>query len=214
MSDPSSTPSHELLRTKDGNWINEVCYVLHQAGIPFGVSQTRVIVDLDSAGQCNLPSGDHCILIPSEHWEAARNLYQAYLQAYELPETHFLHTATDEDLIQVLAEPDQWMGFDVAFARYTARQRGMHVEAILRDRVAALRQGVPASPLMLTAGWLVSPTLLCLPIALSLAFKKVHTTHGEFYAYNKRSRDHGICMLIAQLCLLAAAIVFGAILKR
>jgi len=214
MSDSQSIPTHELLRSKDGNWIKEACYVLHQAGIPFRLSETKVIVDLDSEGQCNLPSGDCCVLIPSENWDAARHIYQAYVEAYELPELHFLQSATDEDLIDVLAEPDKWQGFDVARARHMARQRGLNVETILRNRIASLHQGIAASRGMLLAGWLLSPTLLCLPIALTLAFKKVYTTHGEFHAYDKRSRDHGTCMLIAQMCVLMAVMALAAMMRK
>jgi hypothetical protein len=128
-----------------------------------------------------------------------------------------LRNATDEDLINVLAEPDEWNGFDVARARCVARQRGLNAEAILRERVAKLSQGIPAPRWMLTVGWLTSFTILCLPIAFSLAFKKTATTHGEFYVYDKRSRDHGIYMFIVQVCLVTAytaAIALGLMTKR
>lgn len=217
MFEAASAPTHELLRSKDGNWIKEVCFVLNKANIFFSVVQTKVVVDLDNDGAQNLPAGDVSILIPPEHWTAARTVYESYVQAYELPELHFLRNATDEDLINVLAEPDEWNGFDVARARWVARQRGLNAEAILRERVAKLSQGIPASRWMLTIGWLTSFTILCLPIAFSLVFKKTTTTHGEFYVYDKPSRDQGIYMFIVQVCLViayTAAIAFGLMNKR
>lgn len=122
-----------------------------------------------------------------------------YLKS-DLPVDHYLLTSTDEELVEILAHPSNWCGFDVAHARRLVMQRGIDFKKVdekKAEHVQQLRRGRRASRKLIVFGWVFSVLggLIGLGIAWSLVSMKEKTPYGEFFTYDERSRAIGRTML-------------------
>ena len=118
----------------------------------------------------------------------------------DLPADHYLLTSTDQELIEILAHPTDWCGFDVAHARRLIVQRGIDlkkVEEQKAEHLHQLRRGRRASTKLIVFGWVFSflGGLIGLGIAWSLVSMKDKTPQGEFFTYDEKSRAIGRRML-------------------
>ncbi|HUR45840.1 MAG TPA: DUF3784 domain-containing protein [Candidatus Saccharimonadales bacterium] len=128
---------------------------------------------------------------------AAREL--EYLKT-DLSADHYLLTSTDQELVEILAHPTDWCGYDVAHARQLAVQRGIdlgQVAAKKTEHLQQLRRGQHASKQLIIFGWIFSflGGVVGLGIAWTLASMKEKTPHGEFFTYDEESRAIGRAML-------------------
>lgn len=118
----------------------------------------------------------------------------------DLPAHHYLLTSTNEELVEILAHPSAWCGFDVAHAKRLISERGIDMKKV-EERKAAhihqLRRGRCASKKLIFFGWVFSILggLIGLGIAWSLVYMKEKTPHGEFFTYDDKSRAIGRWML-------------------
>lgn len=118
----------------------------------------------------------------------------------DLPADHYLLASTDEELVEILARPSDWCGFDVAHARRLVLQRGIDLKLVedkKAEHVHQLRRGKRASKKLIVFGWVFSVLggLIGLGIAWSLVSMREKTPDGEFFTYDEESRAIGEEML-------------------
>jgi hypothetical protein len=132
----------------------------------------------------------------------------------DLPADHYLLMSTEQELVEILARPNEWCGFDVAHARRLVLQRGIdlkRVEEKKAEHIRQLRRGRRASRKFIVCGWVFSVLggLIGFGIAWSLVFMKEKTPYGEFFTYDDKSRAIGRTMLK----LAGTMIAIGVILR-
>ena len=149
------------------------------------------------AVEANVAASGELVLGPDAERRAERE--REYLKK-DLPTDHYLLTSTDDELVEILARPSNWCGYDVAHARRLVVQRGIALEKVEEkkaEHVHQLRRGQRASKKLIIFGWIFSVVggVIGLGIAWSLISMKEKTPHGEFFTYDEESRVIGRKML-------------------
>ena len=104
-----------------------VAEILTTAGIPHQASGTQAGFDIASIGRADVPA-DILITVESQDYSKARHALEEALAESELPEGHFLCSASNDDILDMLASPGEWSSFDIAQAQKLARQRNLSLE--------------------------------------------------------------------------------------
>jgi hypothetical protein len=142
----------------------------------------------------------------SDFPRAREVLEQSYLDD-PLPGDHHLLTASEDDLIEILAHENEWSAFDVAHARRLARDRGLDLAKVEREREQSLRlkrEGKQASRFLTMGGMLCCILAGCgfflfgiagLGIGWSLVSMRDKTPEGVFPTYDEPSRKSGWVMI-------------------
>lgn len=205
-------PGFELLRSTSQEEVASTAELLSAASVPHKVSSSRAGAEITEIGRGAAPR-EYFITVPEGSFQQAREVLESAYAGTKIPEGHFLHTATDEDLIEVLSSPSEWSAFDVAHARRLARERGIAdtvIEAGREVQLAAPAHGRKAPWTLITYGYvsallsgvnLIGPLGLfglvsALLVGLALVNYKERTPDGEFYRYDEASRRAGIRILV------------------
>jgi hypothetical protein len=151
MSDSPATVSHELLRSSHAEEIDITVEVLQSAGITHRVVPTEADADFATLGQRQVGTPMAVVVAPEDAKAAREALESAYAES-ELPENHFLRTASDAEIAEILSKPDDWSAFDVTHARRLAEQRGLDSQR-LPEVLEAHEEN--KSPRMPAPAWLV-----------------------------------------------------------
>ena len=194
----------ELQRCSHSEAMTATTDVLDAAGIPYRLASTTANFELASIGSGQV--GEVIISVRKEQHRAARAALEEEFLKVELPADHFLHGATDEELIEVVGQEDDWSPFDVAHASRLIRERGIDFEKIERERIQyieKLKKGKPAPRVLIVAGWLFTLLggLFGLGIAWSLCTMKEKTSYGTFFTYDAKSRAIGHKMRLVSIVL-------------
>lgn len=195
----------ELQRLRHGGPADDLIQSLDQASIEYRTSSTSPTFDLTSLGAER--DAEVIFSVKASDYPRAREvLEQSYLGA-ALPADHHLLTASDDDLIEILAHENEWSAFDVAHARRLAEERGIDLARVEREREQSLRlkqEGKQASPFLTMGGMLCCILAGCgfllfgiagLGIGWSLVSMKDKTPEGVFPTYDERSRKSGVIMI-------------------
>jgi hypothetical protein len=201
----------ELQRSRDPTILKQITELLDTAGIPYQRSALPPIFDIGKIGAGE--DAEVVVSVPRNQYAAARAAMESAVYLKEdLPDSHYLVTSTDEELIEVAAHSSEWSSFDVAHARRLMAERGIDTKKIEDKRAERLRQlrlGQPASKQLIFMGWVFSILggLIGLGIGWSLAHMKEKTPDGEFYTYDEGSRAIGRNMLRVAVAVIAIAVV-------
>ena len=185
-----------------------VAEILTTAGIPHQASGTQAGFDIASIGRADVPA-DILITVESQDYSKARHALEEALAESELPEGHFLCSASNDDILDMLASPGEWSSFDIAQAQKLARQRNLSLEHLHQkqsEHVAAAMRGKPAPTWLLVLGWSASLLggVIGIGIGYSLAYMKEQTPEGGHFTYDEPSRKAGRYMLGFSLFMLVA----------
>jgi len=154
-------PGHlvELQRCRDAASVEDLIRILDAAGISHRVGSDAPVIDISSIGTGN--EAQAIIGVHEEDDEAARAAMEQDSLQVELPSDHDLLTSTDDEIVEIAAQPGEWSAFDVAHARRFMNERGINparIETLGRGRLAQLREGKPAPTYLLVIGWIAEPT--------------------------------------------------------
>ena len=202
----------ELLRCRDGGILEETRLILDKAGVPYRFGSTETSFDITSIGTTQ--NVDVIVTVGRDHYQAARDAMEAeYLNA-DLPDDHFLLSASDHEIAEILGKPEEWSAFDVAHARRIARNRGVdEIEVVKQreERLERLKRGKPASKTLLFFGWMFSLVggFIGLGIAWSICYMKERVPEGEFFTHDEKSREKGKLMMVVACIMIA----LGTILR-
>lgn len=224
MSQCDSDFRYELLRSKHPEEIKEVTDILAAKAVPHTVAGNHAVFDYAEIGRSDLPTGDLMIMVQPAHVDAARAAIEEATADIELPEDHFLHTATDEELADILASPMDWNAQVVAHARQMAQARGvteLDVAQKSNQNLATLTEGQPAPLWLVILGWLGSPiignfsgiigiviSVTGFLIGFSLALQRNKTLEGDFPTFDKASQRMGSYIIAFQAIALLALLIY------
>jgi len=191
----------ELLRSKSLEELEVVVHLLEEAGIACRVSSVKASNNYTQLGHLDEPE-DGVVTVAQADFRAARDTLESAYAEEELPEGHFLRTGSDEDILAVLAEPDDWSAFDVAHARRLAQERGLDLsqQKVVAEKLRKnYEAGVPAPLWLIILGWVMVVVscgtdlglIFSVGIGYRIAFWKVDRALGGFYLYDEPSRQTG-----------------------
>jgi hypothetical protein len=157
----STTPekAQELMRSVHADEIDATVEVLTLACIAYHITSTQSESEGAEAaflGQASEPVAQAVLVSPAD-LEAARNALEKAYTDCELPEGHFLHTASDADIADVLLNPADWGAFDVVHAKRLASERNIDLAAVAaqqQETKSRLAKGKPAAHWLLALAWL------------------------------------------------------------
>lgn len=202
-----------LLRTTSLEEFQAACELLNGEGIPFRASGTKAGFDIMEIGRAGGPADKLILVRKADHPRACRVMEASYASA-PLPEGHFLADVSDDEVLEILAAPEEWSFFDLAQARKIARERQLSAVDLAEKQVAhveELREGRPAPKTLLWLGWILSWTGsgLGILIGVGIVISQEKTPQGTFSKYDKASRESGASMAFTSVVM---AIVFGILL--
>ncbi|WP_395751042.1 hypothetical protein [Prosthecobacter sp.] len=220
MEDTSQDPQEacELLRTTSPEELKAASELLKKAGIPHRLAGTKAGFDIMEVGRAGGPS-DKLILVPREVLSRASALMEDSYAETPLPDGHFLHDASDDEILEILAAPEEWSFFDLAHARRIARERKLSVGAIEQKKavhVDEVREGKPAPKMLLRLGWILAlvGSGIGIILGIGIAVSKEKTPYGVFYKYDSASRKSGANMAQAGATMSLLVLLLLVILSR
>lgn len=137
MSAPADT-SFELMRTRSEEELAAVIETLNAASVPHRVSTTKLGFDISEVGRGDVPP-EMFIMVEQADLPAARAALESSFASTSLPEEHFLSTASDEELLEILAAPQEWDPLVVVHARRLAVEKNLD-PTVLVQRAEEHRQ--------------------------------------------------------------------------
>lgn len=215
MSNDPLNGDYELVRTKSVDELAAVVETLNLAGVKHRVSSTKAGFDISEVGRGDYPA-DMMVMVEREDVKAARAALEGSFTETPLPEDHFLHSSPDEEILEILAAPNEWDPFVVVHARRIARERDLKLvveEAKSAEYLQALAKGKPAERWHVILGWIsvVLGGVVGMWIGFSLAYDKDSHEEGDFYSYDAPTREMGLWMLG---CGLASLLVWRLLIWR
>ena len=204
---PASTRI-ELLRSKSQEEVYATSQILTEAGVPHKVTSNSAGFDITSIGRTDFPS-DIILTVAHSDYNHARDVMENVYSETTLPEGHFLISASNEDILDILSSPAEWSAFDVAHAKRIGKERGIDTNDIkskTKERVIRLHNGKSPSHWLLILGWVTACLggVIGIGIGYSLAYMKDNSPEGEFYTYDEQSRKIGRRMMYFSLFMLVA----------
>ncbi len=197
MSDIPRDPESvcELLRTTSSEELKAASALLHKAGVKHRLAGTKAGFDIMEIGRDGGPS-DKLILLAKEDRAKASKVMEESYAGTPLPEGHFLRDATDDEILEILAAPEEWSFFDLAQARKLARERQLSAVDLAEKKavhVEALQEGKPAPKTLLRLGWILSlvGSGIGIILGVGLVISMEKTPNGLFHKYDKASRESG-----------------------
>jgi hypothetical protein len=209
---------------------NSVAEKLEQAGISCIIENNQGL--FNPSFSSNTIQSDISLTIKPEDFDKAHqalaNLYAQQLNDVE--EDYYLFAFSDEELLEIVAKPDEWGHFDYQLAQKILREKGKSVEPeklaeIRSRRNQALKKSGSISTIWIFLGYgliligiigifmriaddgfyMGATPFISLVIGASLAFGRQTLPTGEtMYNYEIGDRNHGKIIFVAALffCLL------------
>lgn len=152
-------PPLSFRRFSEAGEARELAALLRAGGLPATVAENSVVFDVTfTAGA----ERDYHVLLPGDRFEQAEKLLEEQQREdlAPLPEDHYLHGFTDEELLDVLRRGHEWSAFDRLHTERLLGRRGLRpvpaaVEAARRQHIVELAQPEKAA-----TGWLAAGVIM------------------------------------------------------
>lgn len=211
--------NEEYLRFKlfpDKQTAEDFAEVLKQNNIDYKIEEDSLVFDASFA---NHPlAKDYVIAVKQPDFKNASAAYDEYFakQLNNIPADYYLLQFSDDELLDILAKPDEWGSFDYQLAQELLRERGVTITKEKTDRLKADRYYELARPegeaVKNILGYYII-SILFFPIGWIIGWvwgysKKQLPDGYKVYAYNEKVRSHGrIIFLIAMLLFVLTVIL-------
>lgn len=213
----TTTGYTKLEQCRDEASLDELKTLLDGLGIPWRLESTGGQTATAWMGQLAGHGTAEPVVevsVPEDRLEEARLAREEQLTLTELPEDHYLHRASAEEIAAILADPFAWSAFDAAHARRLAEERGIAVEVIWQQQAARLQEleaGRPVSPAYLFFAFFFA---LCGGIAgifmgSGIANARHPAPLDHLHLYDAASRQKGRRIMILGAGVLAALMVWA-----
>ena len=144
----------ELNRSPDPELLTEEIDVLKNAGIWHDLYVPPKTFDLTDVA--NQKTEATVLRVKKVDFGKAQSLIQDHYSKVPLPDDHFLHDSTDDELAEIVSNDSEWGLYDVAHTKRMLNERGVDpatVEEKKKLRIETLKKGNPASVPLLAFGW-------------------------------------------------------------
>ncbi|MDI1355861.1 MAG: hypothetical protein PSX36_13140 [bacterium] len=195
---------------------SELVELLNQNGIPFEIEDSSGSVSDFIIGQD--VHANFAVKIDPDHFLKVDELSDALAASLidTIGKDHYLYEFENDELIEVLSEPDKWCEVDKQLAKKILVGRGITVskeleEALHKKRLKDLSAEVEGSSVWTTLGYISAflGGLLGIAIGLNLWISKRTLPNGtKTYVYTERDRKHGQVITILGIVMLCFGIYF------
>jgi len=214
--------SEEYLRFKlfpDKATAEDFAEVLKQTGIDYHVEEDTLVFDPSYAN--NPLSKEYAIMVKQPDFKAALHAYDEYFarQLNHVPEDYYLYAFTNDELLEILAKPDEWGAFDYQLAQALLKERGIEVSKEKTERLKAERYKEIAQPESepvknIVGYYIVS--VLFFPIGLIIGwvwgYSKKQLPDGHRVSnYNSVVQKHGRTIFLISIILFALTVILRII---
>lgn len=226
----------EIARFHHGDPLALARKALEEAGIPFRCSDDSLTPDVSALGRG--ANASSILLVPEKQVVAARMalFHAARKEVAAAPdEEHFLKSSTDQDLLEMIASPQDWSEYDLALAEHFLRQRNITPPDIDFAKLVAAAAPVATtepsarvgeelppgnkevSGTMLIGGFLFGSMAGIWGFIISLAIllsTEVGPDGRKRYFYSHRSRKWGAVLLLYAFAVFWAAFLYLTFYQR
>ena len=203
----------ELQKFRSELEVTEITKILSSSDVKFRITSTAKAFNVSQIGALGGDDLDEELLLSvwQADYERACAVLEDNFLSVPIPDGHFLNDASDEELVEIVGNADDWSHFDVAHAKKIIEEREISRDAVELMRIARvekLKKGKPASKWLLLLGWAGALTggLVGIGIAWSLTTMRDTTNTGEYYTYDESSREKGRRMMSVSLAVFAILI--------
>lgn len=209
--------NEEYLRFKlfpDKQTAEDFAEVLKQNNIDYRIEEDSLVFDASFANQPL--ARDYVIAVKQSDFKEASCAYNEYFakQINNVPEDYYLLQFSDEELLDILAKPDEWGAFDYQLATALLKKRGIEITKEKTDRLKVDRYYELAKPEGEDAKNIVGyyiVSILFFPVGWIIGWiwgysKKQLPDGYRVYAYNERVRLHGRIILTISIAVPALTV--------
>lgn len=200
---------------------DEIANFLMENGI-----STRVVKnegDLDHVFQGEAPTDKFEVLINEEDLSKAEKVFVelATKQLDEISPDHYLYSFSDDELLKVLVEKNEWNEIDVLLSEKILLKRGVEIDYDKLDHQRDERKQELSKPKSGQIGWVIigyiSAALggfLGLVIGYFIWQAKNKLPNGEKVpAYNEKLRKHGLTIFLISLVIFPTVLIMRLALE-
>lgn len=134
-----------------------------------------------------------------------------------LPPDYYVYDFSDEELREVVENPDEWSTMDYVLAIRLLKEKGTdisttQIEEIKAQKVKSLSEPAEMHPGMIVTGYVLSflGGIFGLVVGAILQQKITLPDGSQHDMYTKRGRQHGKNMIIICMMVVLAAVIIGA----
>jgi hypothetical protein len=164
---------------------------------------------------------DYAVKIAAADFENATRAYENYFNALvnKADPDYYLFKFSDEELLDIIAKPDEWGSFDYTLAQNILKQRGIKIsqeekEQFKADRLIEL--AVPATEKRsMIVGYYVA-SVLFFPVGIIIGwiwgYSKKQLPNGEkIHAYDANTQMHGRRLFVIGIVLLVVSVLYAVL---
>ncbi len=203
----------ELLRSRDKSEIDDVAAMLTEANIVHKIGTDGAVFDITTIG---VGSDVQAIIsVPELQFEDARTCLERNYAEIPLPDDHYLHEFSNDDLADLLANENDWSAYDVVHARRIAKEKKLNPDEIvdsikMNEDIAA--HGMPAPKWQVRIAiictilgpFIFIMTVIALCIGASFASMRAKHPYRKYFLYDKRSARFGITIVFINILIILA----------
>jgi hypothetical protein len=188
--------------------------ILKDNEIPYEFAPINAPVDQIITG--GGPGYAYEVKIPANQFETVNRLMREKIQINlnEIDPDYYLFTFDDNELIDILKEPDEWGRLDYVIAREILETRGIRfsnedLDAFWNKKMEKLAQPAKAGKLSGLGGYSLSVMLCFAGIVTGLVYwqsTKTLPNGSRFYIYDEETRKLGKNMFYLSLIITAVAL--------
>lgn len=183
---------------------NELSRFLNSKGIAAGVEDASPTFDVSFSGSEH--QNQFNVKIPKQDFTRANALLEEHhtVDLQSLPPDYYLLSFSDDELFDILANPDEWSPLDYNLSRQLLASRGKQVneevlQALKRRRIRELAKPEERQHAWVAAGYIMA--LLGGLVAVFLGWymmshKKTLPNGERTYAFLPQDRKHGFYMML------------------
>jgi hypothetical protein len=193
--------------------------ILDQAGIEYYIEEDSLVFDPSYAN--NPLNKDYAIKIRQPDFRKATNAFDEYFkgQLGNVPPDYYLLDFTNDELLEILAKPDEWGNFDYQLSQDLLRQRGIDVskqklDSLKTARYKELAKSEDETVSNIVGYYLIS--ILFFPVGLIIGWvwgysKKLLPDGHKVFAYNKNVQSHGRNIFLIAMVLFILTVIWKII---
>ncbi len=185
-------------KVNDEGYAKELGMLLKETNIKYLLEETSEFVPIFSTGQL---TREFTIKLRKEDFSKAESLLFeiSRKQLEDVEKDYHLFSFTDEELMEIVAQPDEWNQFDFLLAQNILRERGKGIntetiDSLKKQRLKELAKPEENQKLWIYIGYIVAILGGLLSIFIGwhlLSYKKTLPDGNRVYGYSASDRKHG-----------------------